>query len=332
MTKSLAIMRPPAESQSALRNPLNHMLGTETAVRILRVLATTETPIGKSELARQIDLNPSGVRRALRQLIELGIVDEVGNTPRQPVRLRETNALSQPLRRLFREETARFERILENLRTMTTRLQPPPLSAWIQGSVARGDDKAGDPVTMGVLTTAKHAAATREQLLSLLPEYIADPDLQVVPKTWTKADLAVSGTAKEELDTAILLVAPHPFQLLSSLQASGNDTAGPSHQDADRSALALAEAVADRISKNPDLVRKAAEHVRRRLKSASAHEGHDLTEWLDVLEHKSTNQIRKLLLDTGERGIRLRQSLPFVNVLTESERSSILQRVHDDAR
>ena len=96
-------MRPPAEQQSALRKPLNYLLGTETAVRILRVLSTTATPIGKAELARQADLNASGVRRALKPLIELGIVDEVGNTPRHPVRLRVSGALSQPLRRLFNE-------------------------------------------------------------------------------------------------------------------------------------------------------------------------------------------------------------------------------------
>jgi len=324
-------MRPPAEQQSALRNPLNYVLGTETAVRILRVLSTTETPIGKSELARQADLNPSGVRRALKPLIELGIVDEVGDTPRQPVRLKETGALYQPLRRLFREERGRFEHIIGNLRTLVSRIQPPPLSAWIEGSVARGDDKPGDPVILGVLSSAKDAAATRAQLLSLLPEYVADPDVQVVPKSWTRADLAVCGSPEEALGEIIILVAPHPIQLMNSKEAANGGNVS-SHQDLDRRALALATALADKIARNPDLVIRAAHRVRERLESASAQESHELREWLDVLEHKSVAQIRGLLTDPGERAVRLRQSLPFLDVLTESERSRILKRVSDDER
>lgn len=325
-------MRPPAEQQSALRYPLNYMLGTETAVRILRVLSTTEVPIGKSELARQADLNASGVRRALNQLIELGIVAEVGNTPHQPVRLCATNKFLQPLRHLFREEASRFEQVVESLRSMVAQLRPPPMSAWIQGPVTRGDDKPGDPITLGVLTTAGDAADTRTQLLSLLPEFIKDPDLQVVPKIWTKADLAVLGEPREELDTAILLVAPNPLQLMKTQLESTGQVPRPLHQDMDRRALALAEAVEERITKNPDLVLKAAETIRQRLTSASEHEAHELREWLDVLEHKSVAQIRRLLLDPSERGVRLRQSLPFLDVLTESERRRILQRVDDDTR
>lgn len=324
-------MRPPAERQSALRYPLNHLLGTEAAVRILRVLSTTEAPIGKSELARQSDLNPSGVRRALKKLIELGIVEEVGNTSRQPVKLCAENAFSEPIRYLFREETVRFEQIVDSLRRVVEQLRPPPMSAWIQGPVTRGDDKPGDPMTLGVLTTAGGAAATRRQLLSLLPEFITDPDLQVVPKILTKADLAVPGESLEELESALLLVAPNPIQLMEAWQESAGDAPVPSHQDMDRRARALAEAVALRITKNPELVRKAADKVRRRLSSASEREAHELSEWLDVLEHKSTAQIRRLLLDPGERGVRLRQSLPFLDVLTESERRSVLQRVNDDA-
>jgi len=325
-------MRPPAERQSALRNPLNEVLGTETAVRILRVLSTAEAPIGKSELARETALNPSGVRRALKRLIEFGIVDEVGNTPRQPVRLRETNTLARPLRRLFREEALRFELIVEDLRGVITRIQPPPLSAWIQGPVARGDDKPGDPVTVGVLTSARNAAVTREQLLSLIPKHVNDPDVQVVPKTWTKADLTVSSNPQQELGAVILLLAPHPLQLMDGAQLPDNGTAGLSHEDMDRRALALATVISERIAKNPELVRRAAHYVRQRLESASAQEAHDLREWLEVLEHRSVNQIRNLLLDPDERGIRLRQSLPFLHVLTESERSVALKRADDDAR
>ena len=322
-------MRPPAEQQSALRKPLNYLLGTETAVRILRVLSTTATPIGKAELARQADLNASGVRRALKPLIELGIVDEVGNTPRQPVRLRESGALSQPLRRLFNEETARFEQIIDSLRLLVSRIDPPPLSAWIEGSVASGDDEPGDPLTLGVLATSKAAARTREQLLALLPEYVSLAEVHVVPKTRTRADFSVSEDPKAELGAIMLLIAPHPLQLLDSEQSIDMGLVD-SHDVLDRGALALATELAERISKDPELVHRAVRRIRHQLETSPAPGSSDVQEWLSILEHKSVAQIRSLLTDPSERGRRLRQSLPFLDVLSETERSEILRRVNGD--
>lgn len=209
-------MRPPAESQSALRNPLNHVLGTESNVRIVRVLGATDIPLGRTDLARQTALNPSGVRRALKGLIELGIVEEVGKPPRPLVKLREKHPLSGALQELFQAERARFELLVDSLRKLISHLQPPPQSTWIQGPVARGTDEPGDLVVVGVLTSARHVASTREQLSSMLSDFVSDPDVQVVFKIWTLADMETSVDLEEELEGALLLVAPHPLQLLDS--------------------------------------------------------------------------------------------------------------------
>ena len=324
-------MRPPAKSQSALRNPLNELLGTETNVRILRILGAAEVPLGKAVLARQADLNPSGVRRALRALIELGIVEEVGNTPRQPVRLRNRHSLSGALRDLFQAEHARFDLLVESLREMIAHVQPPPRSAWVQGPVAQGTDEPGAPVSVGILTSARGAASSREQLLSMLPEFVDDPDVQVVFKVWTLADMDASTDLEEEMDGAILLVAPHPLQLLDVRQVTGDVAIGHSHAHMDRRGLAFASAIADRITEDPELIPRAVTYLRRRMEQASAQELHELNEWLDVLEHKSVTVVRSLLLEPGERANRLRQSLPFLEVLTETERKDILQQVRDDS-
>jgi hypothetical protein len=315
-----------------MRNPLNDLLGTEAHVRILRVLATAVGPIGKAELARQAELNPSGVRRALRTLIELGIVEEVGKTPRPPVTLRKEHTLSGVLRDLFKAEREPFDRLVESLREMISHVQPPPRSAWVQGSVARSNDKPGDPVLVGILTSARNAASAREQLLSLLPQFVSDPDVQVVLKIWTLADMDASTDLEEELEGAILLVAPHPYELLSSRRVTGDAATGRSHVHMDRQALALARAIADRIPKDPELIPRAVTYLRRRMEQASARERPELNEWLALLEQKSVAQVRSLLLDPGERANRLRQSLPFLEVLTETERREILQRVSDEAR
>jgi hypothetical protein len=48
----------------------------------------------------------------------------------------------------------------------------------------------------------------------MLPEFVDDPDVQVVFKVCTLADMEASTDLEEQMDGAILLVAPHPLQLL----------------------------------------------------------------------------------------------------------------------
>ena len=65
-------------TQSALRVPLNRILGTETNVRILRTLFQLGVAVGTSELARQVEMDKAGVWRAIKVLEEFGIIESVG--------------------------------------------------------------------------------------------------------------------------------------------------------------------------------------------------------------------------------------------------------------
>ncbi|MBK8058777.1 MAG: hypothetical protein IPK33_13275 [Gemmatimonadetes bacterium] len=53
-------MRPILNRQSALRAPLNDILGTEANVRLLRALAATAAPMSPSRLAEATGLHLSG--------------------------------------------------------------------------------------------------------------------------------------------------------------------------------------------------------------------------------------------------------------------------------
>lgn len=55
-----------------------------------------------------------------------------------------------------------------------------------------------------------------------------------------------------------------------------------------------------------------------------------VSEWLDILE-KPWDEGRSILLDEGERGKRLRQSNPFVGILSNTERWRIYRahQAHD---
>ena len=324
-------MRPPAKQQSALRNPLNGMLGTETNVRILRILAAAAVPIGKAELARQAGLNQTGVRRALKELVKFGIVEDVGSAPRKLVELRTRHTLSSAIRDLFISEAERFQEIVASLGELMASVQPPPRSAWIQGPIAKASDQPGDPVVVGVLTSTRAAALTRQQLMSALPRVMNDPDVRVEFLVVTQADLEAYPDLEEQLDDSILLVAPHPSQLLEGAKMGRNVETKRSHDQLDQQALALANAIAQRITEDPGLISRTAASLRQRLERASPGEQHELGEWLALLENRATHQIVSLLLDPSESGTRLRQSLPFLDVLTKEERDKITEKASDDS-
>ena len=126
-------MRPPAERQSALRAPLNNVLSTEANVRVLRVISSSQSPLGKTEVARRAALNPTGVRRSVAHLVRLGILESVGTGRRQLVTLRERHPLAPILKSLFESEREVFRRLIDSLRIAVSELRPPPDSAWIEG-------------------------------------------------------------------------------------------------------------------------------------------------------------------------------------------------------
>ena len=96
------------------------------------------------------------------------------------------------------------------------------------------------------------------------------------------------------------------------------------HEQIDQRSLALAQAVADAIDRDPsraglERARKTCE--RWRLQSPSL----AVAEWSRILE-LGWDEIRTLLLDPGEQGQRLRQSNPFCGVLSPGERWEIYRR------
>ena len=157
-------MRPPAERQSALRTPLNDILSTEVNVRVLRVISSSQSPLGKSEVARRAELNPSGVRRSVADLVECGILEPVGVGRQQLVTLSGKHPLAPALRSLFKSEREVFARFLDSLRTTVGRLQPPPDSAWIEGPAAKGNERPRDTIVLGLLASARDVDTIAREL------------------------------------------------------------------------------------------------------------------------------------------------------------------------
>ena len=320
-------MRRPSERQSALRSPLNYLLGTEANVRLLRVLSEAPMPLGKAEVARRAGLNESGVRRALSTLEKLGIVEPLGAGPQKPVQLRRRHPLSAALESLFDVERGRFERLIESLRGAAEQLRPAPKSAWLQGPIARGSDQPGDPLVAGLLTTVPDVETSVERLDASITELMDAHDVLVEVRGWTEADLATAPQGKMgELEHVITLAGPPPLSFLPG-RLTRTRAARPrrTHADLEERNLALAGAIAHRLAEDPSQVDRAREYIAHRTPKASPGERKELREWDRLLKTMSVARVRRFLVDRGERATRLRQTLPFVEALSDQERKRVLE-------
>lgn len=319
-------MRPVATPQSALRAPLNRLLGTEANVRILRVLAETATPLSRAEIARRAELNASGVRRSVDALIGWGIVESVGAGSRRPVRLRREHPLAAPLEDLFHAERRRFQELIDGLRSRIAELRPPPLSAWVQGPVARDEDEPEDPLVVGLLAAAGDIDETADRLRAAVGDLVRAQDVLIEVRAFALPDLRAVAEARSELENLILLHGPSPLDLLDA-ESERERGAAVDHALLDRRALALGRALAERIAEDPSLVERARRYVLKRLQQASPGQRKELREWDRILESVSLPRLRQLLTDPGERATRLRQTLPFLEALSPDERQEIIEQV-----
>jgi DNA-binding transcriptional ArsR family regulator len=318
-------MRPIAKRQSAVNNPLNGIFGTEASVRILRVLSRTSEPIGAGDLARATSLNPSGVRRTIEQLIEVGILTSVGSGSRRMVRIRTQHPLARPLRDLFVAEAARLPHIREAIAAEVGELNPLPLSVWFHGPVTVGADKPGEALTVGVLGDDAELGVTVEALQSQITAIEKRYDLTIGVRGFSRADFSTMGALeRDEILRAAIVWGPHPGAFLEE-PAERKVRAGKRTHDAlDARGLALASAVARKLRTDPSLVERARKRIAARMRTASAGERKELKEWDQILRGGSPARLRQLLSDTGPRATRLRQTLPFLDALTREERDTLL--------
>ena len=328
-------MRPPSKRQSALRNPLNALLGTPANVRVLRALAESDTALSASEIARRTGLGLAGVAKSTASLVDAGIVEPVGSGRRSPLLLRHQHPLSGLLRELYRRERAYSETLIARLRDAAGRIDPSPLAIWIEGDVAKGEDRTGDPVVIGILAPAGTVDRVREAFASAAEPLEHEFDVTLDVLAYSGADLeAMTPEESQRLAQVIPLLGPPPLALSSRGAGGGSMVAEHrvrSHADADIRGRALARAIADRLKTDPSLVSRARAYVAARLTAASPGEQHELREWDRILRTMSVARLRRFLNDSGERATRLRQSLPFVGVLTPQERERLTNEIARDS-
>lgn len=97
-----------------------------------------------------------------------------------------------------------------------------------------------------------------------------------------------------------------------------------SHQWIDEVDLEMCRAIADKVRRDPELMRIPSENLRRWKRKLHPWP-RALREWEEILKDNSTKRVLEILTQDNDEGQRLRQSDPFVGILSERERLSFLK-------
>ena len=140
----------PSSVQSNLRFPLTQLLANGGHVRVLRSLMAHGAPLGVAQLAADSGLTTRGTRLVLDSLVSQGIVGVLGQPRSQVFTVVTQHPMAPTLEVLFERERARWEALQESLRERMAS-QKDIRSAWLYGSVARGQDGPQSDVDVAVL-------------------------------------------------------------------------------------------------------------------------------------------------------------------------------------
>jgi hypothetical protein len=324
-------MRPTKHPQSAIRCPLNHVLGAEANVRVLRAIFLSPIPIGTGEIARETKLQLSGILKVCDFLEDLGVIETAGRGRARQFMRRQGSMLWNVLGNLFQQERTRGDGIFDAVRSTVQRFGSTMQSAWIEGPFALGVDGPHDAIIIGAVVRDTEVELVRDQLWAQLLPIQSLHDVSIDLRVMTEADLRTATAGRiGELRDAIPLVGAPPGELGGDRAADppGADAAphrARRHENTDERLLRIAAAIAERMRHDPSITDSARAYVDRRLLVAHGSEALALREWKDLLQTQSTPRLRRLLVLDDARGRRLRQSLPFIGVLSDLERSRLMR-------
>jgi hypothetical protein len=322
-------MRPVKHKQSALRTPLNRILGAEANIRLLRVACTEPFPMTRNALGKAAGLESKGAYLAANRLIAEGILRLEGRGVRQQVALEPRHPLARPLQELFWSESNRLDALLKTIREAAWGFREGIDAAWIEGAFARGEDRPAEALTVGVLADSNGIGAAERNMRKCLEEAETTADVTVEVVGYTRPDLATAKPAEiRRLEKTISIFGPPPLTYTSAASAQRTPKA-VLHGDRERAQAVLADEIAQRVLRDPARVEAARRYIQERLITASDQERHELLEWASILRSMSSTRLYHFLKDPGERASRLRQTLPFLDVISPKEREDILKALND---
>ena len=305
-------------------------------MRLLRVLSLAGTSLPAGELALRAGLGRTGVYPALAALEATGIIEYAGTGTQRQLRFREQHPLAGAIEALFRPEAGRIDSLTDELRALFGSLKAKAVSsAWLDGTALteavpkQPHPKAGFLTCYLVGNPATLPEAV-EEARSRLPKIERRFEVNIDIEALAPSEIAI------RLDPAsfrnpVLLAGVPPLALLEksatkSARALRNRIVHSHHDDSGRR---LARAIALGLKRDPSRRLRATEYIRKRMRTASKQEQHELAEWLRILS-QTPLMIQRFLEDPGPRATRLRQSLPAIGLLSPRERDAVLKARSDD--
>ena len=132
-------MRSLAQPANPLYQPLDAILGTPAAIRILRVLSRRGGVLSPATVASRARINRAGAGRTLAKLSAIGIVEVVGQGRYVSYRLNQAHPFANELTVMFRREAERVEGLFDLIRITADRMRPPPMAIWLLDSGTAGE-------------------------------------------------------------------------------------------------------------------------------------------------------------------------------------------------
>lgn len=295
-----------------MKYPLDDILGSPGAVRLLRVLFhEAAAPVGVADAAEVAGLSIAGARRALIRLAGLGIAESIGTGRALKFGPILDHPFSSLFGLLFEKEKQHYEDLIKELRLAFT--IPEVLSAWMGSSPPEAGRSLDVTVVVDPVSLGRIRELLRDRVIDTEKKY----DIIIELKVLIRADEPVMP------EEAIPLC-------LSGNERNGNRLAcEPSQYDSEQRSLKLAKAVAELIRQYPSLIRRAIRYTGRLLEEEQGMASRDIAEWKQILENYSSERVQDLLVSGSARAVRLRRSMPFLAVLTQGEREKMLTRIED---
>jgi hypothetical protein len=131
------------------------------------------------------------------------------------------------------------------------------------------------------------------------------------------------------LNSVVLLGGVPPVALLERSRPAANTSTLVSHDEHEAGSRRLALAIAAKIRRDPGLIPIAEDRVKHRVREAGPRERRELTEWIRILSTMSPARLQRFLLENSEHAVRLRQTLPALNLLSPLERDAVVRSQTD---
>ncbi|GEM_PF-3149227 len=154
-------MRKPTRPSLYHETPLDLILGTPAAVRILRVFSNETTPLTVPDLASLAGLSRAGAHRALSRLVQTGLVRDVGSGHAMIYRINEIHYFADMVEQIFRREQTFSAGLYHVARDLVTRTKENIVAIWLIESEQPRDSEPALRQRRGHRPVSKHIRGPR---------------------------------------------------------------------------------------------------------------------------------------------------------------------------